>query len=166
MRSPQYRLVRGTTYALLPALAVLALAGCGSDDSGDPGGTPSSSTVSQTPSTAPSTTPTAPSTSPKVSTPSNTTDPSRDDADVMIEATIAGGKITPNSQTVKANQGQTVKITVTSDEADELHVHGYDKEVELAAGKPGSVTFKADTKGTFEIETHESGKLVAKLIVS
>jgi len=28
------------------------------------------------------------------------------------------------------------------------------------------VTFVADQSGVFEIETHESGKLVAKLIVS
>jgi uncharacterized cupredoxin-like copper-binding protein len=89
-----------------------------------------------------------------------------DQAAVVIVATVANGKITPNTQTVKAEQGQRVMVTVTSDEADELHVHGYDKEVELQPGKPGSVTFTADTKGTFEIETHESGKLVAKLIVT
>lgn len=151
MRSTRF--ARGTASALLPALALLALTGC--DDDGQPvsGGTPSTSTSVASPSATLPTTPSGTIT---------TADP----AAVVIVATVANGKITPNTQTVKAEQGQRVMVTVTSDEADELHVHGYDKEVELQPGKPGSVTFTADTKGTFEIETHESGKLVAKLIVT
>jgi FtsP/CotA-like multicopper oxidase with cupredoxin domain len=144
------RFARGTASVLLPALALLGLAGCGGDDQPASGGTPTS-LASQ-----PSSPPVSPS-GPATTAPQ---------ADVVITATVAGGKITPNTQTVKAKQGQSVMVTVTSDEADELHIHGYDKEVELQPGKPGSVTFTADTKGTFEIETHESGKLVAKLIVS
>jgi hypothetical protein len=144
------RFARGTASVLLPALALLGLAGCGGDDQPASGGTPTS-LASQ---------PASPPVSP--SGPATTAA----QADVVITATVAGGKITPNTQTVKAKQGQSVMVTVTSDEADELHIHGYDKEVELQPGKPGSVTFTADTKGTFEIETHESGKLVAKLIVS
>ncbi len=145
------RFARGRASVLLPALALLALAGCGGDDQPVSGGTPTT-LASQ----APSSPPVSPS------GPASTAA----QADVVITATVAGGKITPNTQTVKAKQGQSVMVTVTSDEADELHIHGYDKEVELQPGKPGSVTFTADTKGTFEIETHESGKLVAKLIVS
>ena len=150
------RFVRGTASILLPVLALLALAGCGNDD--EPGS-------ADTPTTAPSSLSLEPdtpsSTLPSPSAPMSTFD----QAAVLIVANVADGKISPNTQTIKAKQGQKVMVTVTSDEADELHVHGYDKEVELQAGKPGSVTFTADTKGTFEIETHESGKLVAKLIV-
>jgi hypothetical protein len=36
----------------------------------------------------------------------------------------------------------------------------------LTPGKPTTVRFVADQSGVFEIETHETGKLVAKLIVS
>jgi hypothetical protein len=36
----------------------------------------------------------------------------------------------------------------------------------VTPGQPAGVTFVADQSGVFEIETHESGKLVAKLIVS
>jgi plastocyanin len=164
MRSVHDRFIRVTSAAVLPALAVLALAGCGTEEPGAGGGQ-SSTSASPTPTETPSTvaTPTTPT---KVSTPSNTADPSGETADVNIDATIAGGKVSPGTQTVKASVGQKVKITVTSDIDDQLHVHGYDKEVELKPGKPGSVTFTADTKGTFEIETHESGKLLAKLVVS
>jgi heme/copper-type cytochrome/quinol oxidase subunit 2 len=158
MRSVHDRLIRVTAAAALPTLAVLALAGCGTDEPGTGG---QESTPAGSPSQTPSTVAT-----PKGSGPSNTADPSGETADVNIDVTIAGGKVSPSTQTVKANAGQTVKITVTSDVEDQLHVHGYDKEVDLMPGKPGSVTFTADIKGTFEIETHESGKLLAKLVVS
>ena len=146
------RFARGTASVLLPALALLGLAGCGGDDPAS-SGTP---TTSSAPTGQPSSPPDSPS------GPATTAA----QADVVITATVAGGKVTPNTQTVKAKLGQSIMVTVTSDEADELHIHGYDKEVELQPGKPGSMTFTADTKGTFEIETHESSKLVAKLIVS
>lgn len=154
MRSTRF--ARGTASVLLPGLALLALAGCRGDD--DPGTAGSPSPSANTSASAPE------SPSPTLTNPSGSMK-TFDQAAVLIVATVANGKITPNTQTIQAKQGQKVMITVTSDEADELHVHGYDKEVELQAGKPGSVTFTADTKGTFEIETHESGKLVAKLIV-
>jgi hypothetical protein len=157
-------LSRGTALALLPALGMLVLAGCG-DDSGA-GSSPTS--PSTAPTSAPSTvaTPPAPTSTPPGSTPSNTTDPSGEQADVTINVTVANGKVNPSGSSIKVKAGQTVLITAVSDAADELHIHGYDKELELQPGKPASVKFTANMKGTFEVETHESGKLVAKLVVS
>ena len=151
---------RGTALALLPALGMLVLAGCG-DDSGS-GGTPSPSAPVTSPSDTPSSTP---SDDPK-NTPSNTADPSGEQADVTINVTVANGKVNPSGDSIKVTAGQTVLITAVSDTADKLHVHGYDKELELAPGKPASVKFTANMKGTFEVETHENPKLVAKLVVS
>lgn len=155
---------RGTALALLPTLGMLVLAGCGNESGNGAGGTPST-TPSSTPSATPPTS-TPPSTPPKALTPSNTADPSGEEADVTIDVVIANGKVSPSGVSVKAKAGQTVRITGTSDVEDELHIHGYEKALELAPGKPKALTFKADTKGTFEIETHESAKLVAKLVVS
>jgi plastocyanin len=155
-------LIRGTATALLPALGMLVLAGCGGDsDSGS--STPSTTASSSTPATTPSNTPAS---TPNTSSPSNTADPSGEQADVTINVTVANGKVNPSGATIKAKAGQTILVTAVSDAADEVHIHGYDKEIELAPGKPASVKFTADMKGTFEIETHESGKLVAKLVVS
>ncbi|WP_344222240.1 cupredoxin domain-containing protein [Kribbella sancticallisti] len=152
---------RGTALALLPALGMLVLAGCG-DDSGA-GATPST----PPPSSAPTPTPTeTPASTPNTKSPSNTTDPSGEQADVTINVTVANGKVNPSGSSIKVKAGQKVLITAISDAADQLHVHGYDKELELTPGKPTSVTFVANMKGTFEVETHESGKLVAKLVVS
>ncbi|GAA1627309.1 hypothetical protein GCM10009744_13870 [Kribbella alba] len=154
---------RGTALALLPALGMLVLAGCsGSNDSGSRPSTTPSSAPTSAPSLTPSTTPSGPDTS----SPSNTADPSGDQADVTINITVANGKVTPSGDTIKAKVGQTVLVTAVSDAADEVHIHGYDKQLPLTPGKPASVKFTANMKGTFEIETHESGKLVAKLVVS
>ena len=158
-------LTRGAATALLPTLGMLVLAGCGGGDS-DSGASPSNtpSAPASTPTALPTTTPTPGK--PNTSTPSNTADPSGEQADVTINVTVANGKVTPSGATVKAKAGQTVLVTAVSDAADEVHIHGYDKELPLTPGKPASVKFTADMKGTFEIETHESGKLVAKLVVS
>ncbi len=151
MRHVPDRIVRATAAAALPALATLALAGCG-DDGGSSSG--------NSPSTAAQTIPALPSTAAPTATDQGKM------GQVNVTVTIAGGKVSGGIQTVKADVGRTVKVTVTSDVADEVHVHGYDKEFEVGPGSPGSVVFTADTKGTFEIETHETGKLLAKLVVS
>lgn len=79
---------------------------------------------------------------------------------------IAGGKISAGQAVVKAKRGQKVRITAVSDVPESLHVHGYDKTLDLKPGKSVSVEFTADAKGVFEVETHESGKLVFKLQVT
>lgn len=157
-------LTRGAATALLPALGMLVLAGCGGDNaSGTTTPSPSAPASSPT-STLPTNTPT-PGT-PNASSPSNTADPSGEQADVTVDVTVANGKVNPSGATIKVKAGQTVLIKAISDAAEELHIHGYDKELELAPGKPVSVKFTANMKGTFEVETHKSGKLVAKLVVS
>jgi hypothetical protein len=151
------RFARGGVAVLVCTVGLVVVAACsGSNDGGGTAGTGPSSPAVSTPPTAPS----APVSTPP-STPAST-----GAADLTINVTIVGGKVTPSAQTFKVSQGQTVQINATSDANDEVHVHGYDKELPVTPGKPASVTFTADTKGTFEIETHESNKLIGKLIVS
>jgi hypothetical protein len=156
-------LTRGAATALLPTLGMLVLAGCGGGDSGSGSSTPSPSAPASTP-TLPTNTPTPGS--PNTNSPSNTADPSGEQADVTIDVTVANGKVNPSGATIKVKAGQTVLVKAISDADDELHIHGYDKELELSPGKAASVEFTANMKGTFEVETHKSGKLVAKLVVS
>ncbi|MGW6278582.1 cupredoxin domain-containing protein [Kribbella sp. NPDC055071] len=87
-------------------------------------------------------------------------------ADVTINVVVSEGVVTPSGATIAVTVGQSVAVEAISDVEEEVHVHGYDKELQLAPGKPASVVFIADVKGTFEVETHKSGKLVAKLVVS
>ena len=86
-------------------------------------------------------------------------------AATVLSVTIADGEVSPNAERAVVSRGSTVRIQITSDAADAIHVHGYDKEVKVSAGTPASLEFVADTTGRFEIETHETDKLVYELVV-
>ena len=83
-----------------------------------------------------------------------------------IRVTVTGGKVSPRPSVHKVRVGQTVRLTVTVDEADEVHVHGYERELEVAPGKPATLEFRADQPGRFEVETHESDLQLLQLQVS
>ncbi|HZC26092.1 MAG TPA: cupredoxin domain-containing protein [Actinopolymorphaceae bacterium] len=84
----------------------------------------------------------------------------------VLHVKIMAGKVSPNAENVKVPKGTKIRIEVTSDAADELHVHGYDKELEVKPGTPGTLTFVADETGRFEIEMHSSDTLVYQLEVT
>lgn len=111
--------------------------------------------------------------SPAATTPAPATDPASPAASAPAafdgeEFTVAvtGSKVAPRPSIRKVAKGTKVRITVTSDADDELHVHGYDKALELKAGEPGSVEFTADVSGRFEVETHGAHLLLFTLQVS
>ena len=62
--------------------------------------------------------------------------------------------------------GERVRFRVSSDKADEVHVHGYDVEEEIPAGGAATVSFTADIEGIFEVELHGSEKQIAELRVN
>lgn len=82
-----------------------------------------------------------------------------------LTATISKGAVSPNAERVEVKAGTTIKITATSDMKDTVHVHGYDKALELSPGKSGTMEFLADTTGEFEIESHGTDKLIFQLVV-
>jgi plastocyanin len=93
--------------------------------------------------------------------------PTASAADVVeIRVTVSGGRVEPGPSVHKVAKGRTVRIVVTSDKDDELHVHGYDLETKITAGRPATVEFTADQAGRFEVETHESGLQLLQLQVS
>jgi plastocyanin len=95
------------------------------------------------------------------------TSPTTPAADVAeIRVTVTGGEVSPRPSVHKIRLGQTVRLTVTADEADEVHVHGYERELKVAPGRPATVEFRADQPGRFEVETHESSLQLLRLQVS
>ncbi len=82
-----------------------------------------------------------------------------------IAVTIAGRQVTPPPGRIDVTKGQTVRITVTGDAADEAHVHGYDKAADLKPGVPATIEFVADRDGLFEVETHDSKLQLFQLVV-
>jgi hypothetical protein len=118
------------------ALAVLLLTGCGGGDD-SPAVTPTTSAAG----TASSTT-----------------------AGTIVSVTVRGGSVEGASRQ-RATLNQPVTIRVTSDAADQVHVHGYDKVFDVPAGRTGEVTFVAGIPGVFEVEFERSRKLLFTLEV-
>lgn len=83
-----------------------------------------------------------------------------------IRVALRDGRASPPPDRVEVDLGQRVRIVVTSDTEDEVHVHGYDETVRLRPGEPASVEFVADQPGLYEVETHHSGTLLLQLAVS
>ncbi|WP_435058848.1 hypothetical protein [Streptomyces sp. bgisy060] len=105
------------------------------------------------------------------STPSGTSAPSAPPtprpaaSDRTLTLTVTGTTVQPPPSRIELEKGERLTLRVTSDRADTLHVHGYDRELPLAPGVPASLTLTADRTGLFEVETHESGLLLTQLVV-
>jgi hypothetical protein len=83
---------------------------------------------------------------------------------------IRDSKVVAGPQRVEATKGETVRIVVSADAPDEIHLHGYDIEREAEPGRPARFNFKADIEGIFELESHTAedaglDPLVAHLVV-
>lgn len=148
-------------------LALVVLAGCASapTQAGPTTTTAGSSRAASSPSTpapASSRSTPAPASSPSTAAPASSPPAARV---VEVSVRISGGTVEPPPSSVEVEEGATVRLRVTSDTADELHVHGYDEEETLAPGRESVLEFVADRSGAFEVETHESGRTLLRLLV-
>jgi hypothetical protein len=82
-----------------------------------------------------------------------------------IEVDLAGGQVTGNAGRIPIGAGESVTLAITSDVADEVHVHGYDLTAELVPGETAELTFDAAIPGVFEVELHEAGTVLLTLQV-
>lgn len=84
---------------------------------------------------------------------------------IRIDYTISGGRPEGGIARDSVTRGRIVVLRVTSDVADEVHVHGYDLTADVAPGAPATLRFTADARGRFEIELEESGVEIGELEV-
>jgi hypothetical protein len=82
-----------------------------------------------------------------------------------IVVTITHGKASGDTGRIPVKLNSHVAIQVTSDTADEVHLHGYDIEKELVPGKPSTISFVADQTGIFEVELHKANVVILHLQV-
>lgn len=68
-------------------------------------------------------------------------------------------------QTLRFERGDTIRLRFVSDVAEEVHIHGYDRYVQVPAGGSARTRFRANAEGIFEVESHGSGELLAELEV-
>lgn len=145
-------MTRRTAAVLLlwPVLVTASACGTDPDVAGGPATTPAAS-LPPAPSAA----------SPRTSTPSATTI----EAGPLVELAVADGQVSGDTGRVEVPLGATVRLRVTSDVADEVHVHGVDEYVDLVPGQVAEASFVADVPGVFEVELHDAGTLLTRLQV-
>ncbi len=87
------------------------------------------------------------------------------DLGTVVDITVASGDVTGGGRK-KISLGDTVTLRVTSDVADEIHLHGYDIMVDVAAGETADLTFDATIPGVFEAELENEGIKLVELEIS
>ena len=133
------RSVRLCAVLVSALLAVTALAGCGSDDSGNSGGSGDSGgtvTAKKDASGTPS-----------------------------VDVTFDGDKVTPQGAELKIKAGEPLKLHIKADKAGEIHVHSSpEQEIEYEAGTTDK-TLTIDQPGVVDVESHSLDKLIFQLEV-
>lgn len=131
-------LTRLAPLALSLVLAV-GLSACGADDAEPSGGTQTSDSSSST---------------------------ATDDGDsAAVTVTREGDSFTPNGERVELGVDQPLVLTITADEAGELHVHSTpEQEIAYDAGTTEH-EITIDRPGVVEVESHEPDVIVLQLEV-
>lgn len=145
----------------------LAVGGCSTGGSGSTVTTSPPSTRATTTSTSGAGTTISNPSSTTVTTPTTTsvTPTTVVDDSVEILVTVAGGQLT-SERRAEVKLGDNVKIVIRSDTADELHLHGYDLTVDVAAGQDAELAFVAEIPGIFEVELEGLRLQVLELVVN
>jgi heme/copper-type cytochrome/quinol oxidase subunit 2 len=136
---PRRRPARSPWWALAALVLALGLAGCSSG--GDEGSAQASRTTAA----------------------SGTTEAASTARTVQIRVT--GDQVETAERRVKVPLGSEVRLEVTADRADEIHLHGYDRKVDIEPGTPAVLEFQADTPGVFEVELEEAALKLVELQV-
>lgn len=79
--------------------------------------------------------------------------------------TVENAKPKGGVQDLKVKKGGDVHLSVTSDTADEVHIHGYDLHKDVAKGATVTFDFPAKIDGVFVIELENAKQTLANLAV-
>jgi hypothetical protein len=82
------------------------------------------------------------------------------------EIVVRDGKPVDGVKQLDFDSGDQIRFVVRSDVADEVHVHGYDKQEDVPAGGSVRFSFPADIEGVFEIELENRGEQIGELRVN
>lgn len=79
---------------------------------------------------------------------------------------VRGGQPVGGVQQLDFEAGESMRFRVSSDADAEFHLHGYDIERGVSAGKPVTFDVPAEIEGVFELEDHATGAPIAEISVS
>jgi hypothetical protein len=88
------------------------------------------------------------------------------DAVQTISVEVVDGSPVGGVRRVEVDAGSVVALKVSSDTAEEVHVHGYDILRSVSDGHPAHFAFTAEIGGVFEVELEGSGRLLLQLEIS
>jgi len=69
---------------------------------------------------------------------------------------VRGGRLASGPSVIQVREGDRVRIDLTTDTSDELHVHGYDLHLKTRPGELVSLNFVAKRTGRFGLELHHA----------
>ncbi|GAC1434180.1 MAG: hypothetical protein NVSMB51_00760 [Solirubrobacteraceae bacterium] len=78
---------------------------------------------------------------------------------------VVGGKPAGGIAKLAAFRGDTLDLTVQSDVKDEIHIHGYERKGEVAAGGSAHFRFPLSITGVFVVELESRALQIASLEV-
>ena len=130
--------------------AFLLLKGSDDDDSTDKAGTTAQTTTAPTSSTT---------------TTQTTLQPPPEKPKVPV-ITVKAGKPVGGELELELQKGDVLAFTVKSDEAHEIHLHGYDIEKGVEAGGQVKFNLEATIEGVFEVEIEDLKVPIAEVKVT
>jgi hypothetical protein len=71
-----------------------------------------------------------------------------------FELRIENGRLADTAKTVQVRRDESVELIWSADRRSTLHLHGYDIEITVDAGKPQTMAFRARATGRYPIEMH------------
>jgi plastocyanin len=74
----------------------------------------------------------------------------------VVDIVVHQGKRVSGPAVIKVQQGDEVTLHITSDAADEFHLHGYNLLVHLAPERTATLHFAAKLAGRFTFELHKA----------
>lgn len=75
----------------------------------------------------------------------------------LFDIAIADGKRIAGPALISVNRGAKIILQFTTNQAGELHLHGYDLSLQLTPEEPVRLQFTAEHAGRFEYELHGHG---------
>lgn len=79
---------------------------------------------------------------------------------------VRDGEAVGGIEELEYDAGDEIRFEVSSDVAEEVHVHGYDLMEDVPAGGTASFDFPAEIEGIFEVELEGLGEQIAELRVN
>ena len=77
-------------------------------------------------------------------------------AEVTFALKIAHGQVPANMRLIRVMQGDTVKLEVSADRRQFVHLHGYEILKEVMPGTVTELAFTANLTGRFPVHLHAS----------